>query len=53
MSKGVYTMPLDGATLRFKRLRQYLQVATDNHNYNLHDLNGIQLVVELYVANQQ
>ncbi|KAL0427832.1 UNVERIFIED_CONTAM: hypothetical protein Slati_2958000 [Sesamum latifolium] len=29
------------------------QVVTDNHSYELHDLNGIQLVVELSVANQQ
>ncbi|KAK4390386.1 hypothetical protein Sango_2101900 [Sesamum angolense] len=29
------------------------QVMTDNHNYDLHDPNDIQLVVELFVANQQ
>ncbi|KAK4397143.1 hypothetical protein Sango_1550900 [Sesamum angolense] len=30
-----------------------LQVVTDNHLYDLHDPNGIQLVVELFLANQQ
>ncbi|KAL0308750.1 UNVERIFIED_CONTAM: hypothetical protein Sradi_5817300 [Sesamum radiatum] len=30
-----------------------LQVVTDNHVYDLHDPNGIQLVVELFLANQQ
>ncbi|KAL0410498.1 UNVERIFIED_CONTAM: hypothetical protein Slati_3639500 [Sesamum latifolium] len=29
------------------------QVVTDNHNYELHDPNGIQLVVDLSIANQQ
>ncbi|KAL2243614.1 UNVERIFIED_CONTAM: hypothetical protein Sindi_0479400 [Sesamum indicum] len=53
MPKAIYTLTLDGPTLRFKKLREYLQVPTDNHNYNLHNPNGIQLVVELYVANQQ
>ncbi|KAL2235217.1 UNVERIFIED_CONTAM: hypothetical protein Sindi_1253900, partial [Sesamum indicum] len=29
------------------------QIATDNHNYDRNDQNGIQLVVELSIANQQ
>ncbi|KAL2228749.1 UNVERIFIED_CONTAM: hypothetical protein Sindi_1854600 [Sesamum indicum] len=53
MPKAVYTLTLDGPTLRLKKLREYLEVPTDNHNYNLHNPNGTQLVIELYVANQQ
>ncbi|KAL2228724.1 UNVERIFIED_CONTAM: hypothetical protein Sindi_1852100 [Sesamum indicum] len=53
MPKAVYTLTVDGPTLRFKKLREYLQVPTDNHNYNLHNPNGTQLVIELYVANHQ